>query len=156
MGIQHRRHTARTTQRRRQQSSQRKTIPQVDRTLQNRRYWPLSSGYTQPDERPLGDKLLYLDLPSNLSDPAAKLRVTVTRCKPCANPYDADDMPRHLPGGLAQYVLHAFATKSPPYYVTTDDIATPSILTDVAKITGHQCVRGRGGCDSRSLRNTLG
>ena len=39
-----------------------------------------------PDERPLGDKLLYLDLPSNLSGPAAKPRVTVARCKPCANP----------------------------------------------------------------------
>ena len=42
-----------------------------------------------PDGRPLGDKLLYLDLPSNLSGPAAKPRVTVARCKPCANPYDA-------------------------------------------------------------------
>ena len=42
-----------------------------------------------PDGRPLGDKLLYLDLPSNLSGPAAEPRVTVARCKPCANPYDA-------------------------------------------------------------------
>ena len=98
-----------------------------------------------PDGRPLGDKLLYLDLPSNLSGPAAKPRVTVARCKPCANPYDADDIPRHLPAGLTQYVLHAFATKSPPYHVTTDDVSTPPILIDVAKITGHQCVRGRGG-----------
>ena len=53
-------------------------------------------------------------------------------------------MPRHLPAGLTQYVLHAFNTKSPPYHVTTDDIATPPILIDMAKITGHQCVRGRG------------
>ena len=98
-----------------------------------------------PDGRPLGDKLLYLDLPSNLSGPAAKPRVTVARCKPCANPYDADDIPRHLPDGLTQYVLHAFATKSPPYHVTTDDVSTPPILIDVAKITGRQCVRGRGG-----------
>ena len=80
-----------------------------------------------PDGRPLGDKLRYLDLPSNISDPAAKPRVTVTRCKPYANPYDADDMPRHLPAGLTQYVLHAFATKSPPYHVTTDDVSTPPI-----------------------------
>ena len=98
-----------------------------------------------PDGRPLGDKLLYLDLPSNISGPAAKPRVTVARCKPCANPYDADDIPRHLPAGLTQYVPHAFATKSPPYHVTTDDVSTPPILIDVAKITGHQCVRGRGG-----------
>ena len=98
-----------------------------------------------PDGRPLGDKLLYFDLPSNLSGPPAKPRVTVARCKPCDNPYDADDIPRHLPAGLTQYVLHAFATKSPPYHVTTDDVSTPPILIDVAKITGHQCVRGRGG-----------
>ena len=104
-----------------------------------------SPATTQPDGRPLGDKLLYLDLPSNLSGPAAKPRVTVARCKPCANPYDVDDMPRHLPAGLTQYVLHAFATKSPPYHVTTDDIATPPVLINVTKITGHQCVRGRGG-----------
>ena len=69
----------------------------------------------------------------------------MARCKAYANPYDADDIPRHLPAGLTQYVLHAFATKLPPYHVTTDDIATPPILIDVAKITGHQCLRGRGG-----------
>ena len=103
-----------------------------------------SSAADTPDGRPLGDKLLYLDLPSNLSGPAAKPRVTVARCKPCANPYDADDIPRHLPAGLTQYVLHAFATKSPPYHVITDDVSTSPILVDVAKITGHQCVRGRG------------
>ena len=77
------------------------------------------------DGRPLGDKLLYLDLPSNLSGPAAKPCVTVARCKPCVNPYDSDDVPRQLPAGLTQYVLHAFATKSPPYHVTTDDVSTP-------------------------------
>ena len=103
-----------------------------------------SPAANQPDGHPLGDKLLYLDLPSNLSGPAAKPRVTVARCKPCANPYDVDDMPRHLPASLTQYALHAFATKSPLYHVTTDDIVTPPILIDVAKITGHQCVRGRG------------
>ena len=36
-----------------------------------------SPAANQPDRRPLGDNLLYLDLPSNLSDPAAKPRVTV-------------------------------------------------------------------------------
>ena len=104
-----------------------------------------SSAADTPDGRPLGDKLLYLDLPSNLSGPAAKTRVTMAGCKPCANPYDADDIPRHLPAGLTQHVLHAFATKSPPYHVTTDDVSTPLILIDVAEIIGHQCVRGRGG-----------
>ena len=96
-----------------------------------------------PDGRPLGDKLLYVDLPSNLSGPAAKPRVAVARCKPCANPYDADDIPRHLPAGLTQYVLHAFATKSPPYHIITDNVSTPPILIDVAKITGHCSRPGR-------------
>ena len=50
-----------------------------------------SSAADTPDGHPLGDKLLYLDLPSNLSGPAVKPRVTVARCKPCANPYDAAD-----------------------------------------------------------------
>ena len=101
---------------------------------------------TQPGKRPLGDKLLYFDLSSNLSGPAANPRVTVARWKPCANSHDADDMPRHLPAGLTQHVLHVFASKSsPPYHISTDDIATPPILINVAKTTGHQCVRGRGG-----------
>ena len=102
---------------------------------------PFSAADT-PDGHPLGDKLLYLNLPTNLSGPAANPCVTVTRCKLSANPYDADDIPRHLPAGLTQYVLHAFATKSPPFHVTTDDVSTPPILIDVAKITSHQCVRG--------------
>ena len=69
-----------------------------------------SPAHNQLDGRPLGDKLQYLDLPSNMSGPAAKPRITVVRCKSCAN-----------------------------------DVATPPMLHDVAKITGHQCVRGRGG-----------
>ena len=73
-----------------------------------------SPAHGQPDGRPLGDKLLYLDLPSNMSGPDAKTRVTVVRYKPCANPYDAGDMPRHPPAGLTLYALHTFATKSPP------------------------------------------
>ena len=56
-----------------------------------------SSAADTPDGRPLGDKLLYFDLPSNLSGPAAKPRVTVARCKPCANPYDADNLGISLP-----------------------------------------------------------
>ena len=125
-------------------SPPRDTLAELDWTLQDNSCWSLLSPDT-PDGRPLGDKLLYLDLPSNLSGPAAKPRVTVARCKPCANPYDADDIPRHFPAGHTQYVLHAFATKSPPYHVTTDDVSTPPILIDVAKITDRQCVRDRGG-----------
>ena len=104
---------------------------------------PCSAADT-PDSHQLGKKLLYLNLPANLSGPAATPRVTVARCKPCANPYDADDMPRHLPVGLTQQVLQAFATKPPPYHVTIVDVPTPPILIEVAKIRGRQCVRDRG------------
>ena len=52
------------------------------------------------DGRSLGDRLLDIRPPSNLSGLAAKNRVTVARCKPCANPYDADGILRHLPVGL--------------------------------------------------------
>ena len=104
-----------------------------------------SPAHNQPDGSSIEDKLLYLDLPSNMFGPAVKPRVSVVRCKSCANPYDADDMPGNLPAGLTHYVLHAFATKSPPSHITIDDILTPPILLGVAKITGHQCVRGRGG-----------
>lgn len=102
----------------------------------------LSSAANAPHGCPLGDKLLYLDLPSNLSDPTAKPRVTVACCKSCANPYNADDTPYRLPAGLKQYVLHAFVIKSLLYHMTTDDISAPTILIEG---TGHQCVRVRGG-----------
>lgn len=45
------------------------------------------------DGCPLGDRLSYLDLASNMSGPAVKPHVTVARYNPWANPYDADDMP---------------------------------------------------------------
>ena len=85
-----------------------------------------SSAADTPDGRPLRDELLYIDFPSNLSGPATKPRVTVVRCS--ANPYDADGMPKSLPTGLTQYVVHAFATKLRPYHITTDDVSTPPNL----------------------------
>lgn len=88
---------------------------------------------------------MYIDLPSILCGPAATPRVTVARFKPCANPKDADDMSQHRSAGLTQYILHAFATKTHPYHVTTEDVSTSPILIEVTKITGHQCLRDRGG-----------
>lgn len=55
----------------------------------------------------------------------------------------ADDMLRHLPADLTQYVPFAFATKSPPYNVPTNDASHPPILIEVTKITGSQCVSDR-------------
>ena len=98
-----------------------------------------------PDGRPVGDKLLYLDLPSDLPGQDAKRRVSVARCKPCFNPHDDSDMPQYLPAGLTQYVLNKHSEKSPPYHVTHDDIAEHFERVEVDKITAHQAVRGRGG-----------
>ena len=85
---------------------------------------PCSSADT-PDGSPLGDNLLYLDLPSDLPGSDARRRVAIERCKPCANPHDSSDMPKYLPAGLTQYVLNNFSKKSPPYHVTQDDVSAP-------------------------------
>ena len=52
---------------------------------------PCSSADT-PDGSPLGVKLLYLDLPSDMPGADARPRASLQRCKPCANPHDRDDM----------------------------------------------------------------
>ena len=88
---------------------------------------------------------LLLDFPSDLSGSDARRRVTIERCKPCANPHDSGDMPNYLPAGLTQYVLHNFSKESLPYHVTQDDVSTPLQRLEVEQITGHQSVRGRGG-----------
>ena len=68
-----------------------------------------------PDGSPLGDKLLYLDLPIDMPGADAHRRVSAERCKPCTNPHDRGDMPKkYLPDGLMQYVLNNFTKKSPP------------------------------------------
>ena len=57
-----------------------------------------SSAADTPDGRPLGDKLLYLDLPSNLSGLAAKPRVTVASCNaicPTSLRDQVASLPRH-------------------------------------------------------------
>ena len=98
-----------------------------------------------PDNRPLHDKLLFLDLPSDLPGRDSKPRVSVKRCKPCRSPDDTTDLPKYLPADLTTYVLTASAAKSPPYHVTVDDVTPPPERLDVERITGHQLVRGRGG-----------
>ena len=78
---------------------------------------PCSSADTL-DGPPLGDNLLYLDLPSNLPRSDARRRVAIERYMPCANLHDSNDMPKYLPPGLTQYVLNNFSNKSRPYHVT--------------------------------------
>ena len=55
----------------------------------------------------------------------APCRVSVVRCKPCANPHDSSDLPRFLPAGLTPYVLNNYTNKSPPYHVTEGDVTVP-------------------------------
>ena len=98
-----------------------------------------------PDARPVGEKLLFLDLPLNMPGLDAKRRVSVVRCKPCSNPHDNTDMPRYLPAGLTEYVLNKYTTKSPPYHVTTEDVTPRIERLEVDRITAHRFVRGRGG-----------
>ena len=98
-----------------------------------------------PDNRPLHDKLLFLDLPSDQPGRDSKRRVSVERCKPCRSPDDTNDMPKYLPSDLTQYVLNSFSAKSPPFHVAVDDVSSPPERLEVEQITGHQLVRGRGG-----------
>ena len=98
-----------------------------------------------PDGRPVADKTLYLDLPTDMPGKDQKKRVSVDRCKMCHNPSDDLDIPKYLPAGLSKYVLHSFTDKSPPFHPTTEDVVKSGIPVDIEKITGHQLVRGRGG-----------
>lgn len=74
---------------------------------------PCASSDT-PDGSPLGDKLLYLDLPTDIPGADVHRRFSVDRCKPCFSPLDRGDMPSYLPDWLTQYVLNKVTTKSPP------------------------------------------
>eukprot|EP00752_Nemacystus_decipiens_P004782 g4353.t1 len=98
-----------------------------------------------PDHRPLHDKLLFLDLPSDMPGSDAKPRVSVARCKPCHNPTDTSEVPKYLPADLSLYALNSFAKKSPPYHVTTADVFSQPTRLDVEQLTAHQVARGRGG-----------
>ena len=109
-----------------------------------------------PDGRPLHGKLIRFDLPSDMPGRDSKRRVFVVRCKPCRNPDDVHDLPKHLPADLTKYVLNSFLTKSPPFHVTLDHISPPLERLEVEQVTGHQLVRGRGGCSSCPVRNSLG
>ena len=51
-----------------------------------------------PDGRPLHDKLLYVDLSSDIPGRDSKSRVSNLRCKPCRNPDDIHDIPKASSG----------------------------------------------------------
>ena len=65
---------------------------------------PCSS--VQTDGSPLGDNLLFLDLPSDLPGSDARRRAAIERCKPRADPHDSSDMPKYLSAGLTQCILN--------------------------------------------------
>ena len=98
----------------------------------------------RPDGRPVVDKTLYLDLPTDMPGRDQKKWVSVDYCKMCHNPSDDSDIPKYLPAGLRKYVLHSFTDNSPSFHPTTEDVVKSGISVDSEKITGHQLVRGRG------------
>ena len=100
-----------------------------------------------PDGRPVGDKLLYLDMPSSNRGLETKPRVSVMRCKPCTNPHDDRDRPVHLPSGLTSYVLTHSALKSPPFHATAMDVESDNRMerVELDTISAHRFVRDRGG-----------
>ena len=91
---------------------------------------------TIPDGRPLHDKLVYFDVPLDMSGWNFKHRVSVLCCKPCRNPDDIDDLPKHLPADLTKYVS-SFSTKSPPFHVTFNDISRPPERLEFDQMSGH-------------------
>ena len=62
-----------------------------------------------PDGRPLHDKLLYFDLPSDMPGRDSKHHVSVLRCKPCRNPDGIHDLPKQRPADLTKYVLNSLS-----------------------------------------------
>ena len=128
----------------RRNGSQGKAIDQLDGSFQVLGVGPSLSDST-PDGRLLAAKLLYLDLPNDMSGPDAYCRVSVARCKPCTNPHDTTDLPRYNPTGLIQYVLNNYTTNPPPFHVTADDVSVPVERLEVDKISSHRSIRGRGG-----------
>ena len=89
-----------------------------------------------PDGSPLGDKLLYVDLPTDMPGVDAHGRVSVERCKPWTNPHDRGDMPKYLRNGLTKYVLNNLT--NPP----------PSLSRDSRRRVGAPPV-AKGGNDDR-------
>ena len=69
-----------------------------------------------PDGRPVADKTLYLDLPTDMPGKDQKKQVSVDRCKMCHNPSDDSDIPKYLPARLSKYVLHSFTDKNRPHF----------------------------------------
>ena len=63
-----------------------------------------------PDNRPLYDKLLFLDISSDLPGRDSNRRVSVERCKPCRIPDETNEMLKYLPSDLTKYVLNFFTT----------------------------------------------
>ena len=93
---------------------------------------PCSSADT-PGGSPLGTKLLYLDLPSDMPGTDARRRVSVQRCKPCATPHDRGDIPKHLPAGLTQIRAQQLLQENSPVTRHPGRRFDPSLTTRSGK-----------------------
>ena len=70
----------------------------------------------------------------------AHRRLSVQRCKPCANRHDQADMLEYFLAALAQYVLNDFYEESPAHHVNQDDGSTLLQTLEVEKIVRYQSV----------------
>lgn len=68
------------------------------------------------------------------------------RCKLCVNPQVIGDRPIHLPAGLTEYILKCYASESPPFHVTTDNIEHDGRTrrAELDTIKKHRFVRDGG------------
>eukprot|EP00904_Undaria_pinnatifida_P000588 jgi/Undpi1/1052/HiC_scaffold_10.g04515.m1 len=71
-----------------------------------------------PDGRPLHDKLLYVDLSSDMPGRDSKPRISNLRCKPCRNPDDIHDKPKAPSGRPHEIDL------LPSFYATSRSVST--------------------------------
>ena len=74
------------------------------------------------DGRELGPKLL-LEIRTDEPGRGINARVSVHRCKKCYNPHEGASAPRFLPWSMSNYVLNKDSELSPPFHLTTDDVA---------------------------------
>ena len=89
-----------------------------------------------PDDCPVEEKTLYLDLPSDMPGKYQKKIVSVDRRKMCRHPSDDSELNTYL-------VLDSCMNKNiPPLHPTGEDMRESGKPVGLEKTTGHQMVRG--------------
>ena len=91
-----------------------------------------------PDDCPIEEKTLYLDLPSDMPGKCQKKIVSADRLKMCSHPSDNSELSTYL-------VLDSCMNKNaPPFHPTGEDMRVSGKPVGIGRTTGHQIVRGPG------------